>query len=485
MKKITLIALLAMVSIFAYAQVPVTSGLQLHLDATIGFNDNGTGAATWADISPGAANNMFAASNTVEPVYTTNVAGSGFDGIYFNGTSQYMVNTINSTMDNTEGSIFVVRIADPHSADDAANGLQCIVSVAEQNCWINEMALCSDWVQHHSSSGNWKHLRHQCYNSVPTDRPAILSGIYGMDEADIDFIINDIHSTQSIYTQSAPWDYSVVDRGIIIGARHDSNLPSSVIGSYWKGYVMEVLVYNRKLSPAEQHDVNQYLKCKYNIDYSAQMCNNPEYSCDPCFNNTNLSLVHTGYDFRGNCTFTATANAHPGSGGTILGYEWSVPGSPDFIVYTSATTDVQNFTLPPLTGGIVKVKVFAIRNNWEPGESPCCEWEMELTASCNDQQQGGGAQMKQGSTGIELSTDQNGIAIYPNPSSGSLNILNTKGAAGRVSVTDFTGKKIIDKPLAGRDTETISLSGNAAGVYMVQVTDSNGNIIKTEKLILK
>jgi hypothetical protein len=480
MKKLTLAALLAATSLMSYAQVPVTSGLQLHLDAASGFSDNGAAAATWTDLSPGGSNSMAATSNAVEPIYTTNVAGSGYDGLYFNGTSQYMVNTINSTMSNTEGSIFVVRIADPHSADDAANGLQCIVSVAEDNCWINEMALCSDWVQHHSSSGNWKHLRHQCYNNVPTDRPAILSGIYGIDEADIDFVINDIHSTQSIYTQSGPWDYSVVDRGIIIGARHDSNTPSSVIGSYWEGYIFEVLIYDRKLSASEQKDVNDYLKCKYNINYSSQMCNDPQYACDPCFRSTNLDVVQTGYDDRGNCTFTATATANPASGVTILGYRWTIPGMPDFVVITGATSDVQNFTLPVPSGGAVSVTVYAVKSQWGVDESPCCEWRDDKQVECMDGKGNGKATNIIGSN-----EDPTGFSIYPNPTDKNINILNTKGVGYKVSVTDFTGRVIISGELTNGRSNKLSLEGKPAGVYMVQLVDGTGNTLKTEKLILK
>jgi hypothetical protein len=481
MKKIMISSMLMVASVATFAQVPVTSGLQMHLDAASGFNPNGPAAATWTDLSPGGTNSVAAPSNALEPTLVTNVMGTGFDGVSFNGSSNYMVNTLNSTMSNTEGTIFVVRISENHETQNGGSGYNSLVSVAEdQGSWINEMGLGADWAMHHSSSGNWKHLRHQCYTSLPTDRPVIISGVYGIDEADIDFVVNDIHSTQTIFTQSAPWDYSIVDRAIAVGARYQGSPVSTTFADYYDGYMFEVLVYDRKLSASEQHDVNVYLKCKYNIDYSAALCNDPDYACDPCFQSHNLSVVQTGYNDKGECEFKATVTGVPAAGGTILGYEWSIPGMGSFVVTTSATSDVQLFTMP-VGGGLVTVKIFAVKGTWEPGESPCCEWEDQVQIECKEQGDNGGQKQANG-----ISDKGNkGISIYPNPTDRFVNINNTTGNPYRISVTDFTGKTIINSESVDKKDLRLSLEGKPGGVYMIQIADNNGKTIKTEKLILK
>src|SRR5690606_27003764 len=95
----------------AYAQLPVTSGLVLHLEAGSGFNDNGGLPATWADQSP-AANNMISGAGLAEPIQVPNSYSTGFTALSFDGVDDYFINSsLNNTLSDTQSTVFVVRIA--------------------------------------------------------------------------------------------------------------------------------------------------------------------------------------------------------------------------------------------------------------------------------------------------------------------------------------------------------------------------------------
>lgn len=100
-----------------------------------------------------------------------------------------------------------------------------------------------------------------------------------------------------------------------------------------------------------------------------------------CIDGSKLVITST-VDANGNCKFTAKASVSTGY--TVAGYEWTLPTppGPSVIVYTTATSNVQTFTLPGGGSFLVKVRIIVIRNDWESGESPCCETELEEKVSC-------------------------------------------------------------------------------------------------------
>ena len=91
------------------------------------------------------------------------------------------------------------------------------------------------------------------------------------------------------------------------------------------------------------------------------------------------------------------------------------------------------------------------------------------------------------STGIEQAVNQEVFELYPNPSSGAFTLnfqsefnKNTKGM--RVNITDLAGKSVYQGDVkTGLNTLNSALSD---GVYMVQVATAEGEILKTEKLVI-
>ena len=70
-----------------------------------------------------------------------------------------------------------------------------------------------------------------------------------------------------------------------------------------------------------------------------------------------------------------------------------------------------------------------------------------------------------------------GMNLYPNPTQGTFNMdittLDISDKEALITITDLIGQPVLSKPImihSGSNKETLSLSGNAAGVYIVQLT---------------
>jgi hypothetical protein len=68
------------------------------------------------------------------------------------------------------------------------------------------------------------------------------------------------------------------------------------------------------------------------------------------------------------------------------------------------------------------------------------------------------------------------IKVYPNPTSGLLHI--NSPIPVKVSLADITGRIV----MPASETQTIDLSGYAAGMYIMTITDRDGNEIRKEKI---
>lgn len=266
-KKARIIALsLAMFSCFyGFAQLTVTSGLKLHLDAAVGFNDNGSLPSTWGDLSS-AGNTLVSGTGLGEPVQTANAAGSGFSGIFFDGVDDYMINqTLNNSMKDSLATIFVVQISPNVRSGATGTNYTAMVSVAQDSTWLNEMGIGADWGLHHSSNGNMQYLTHDCFDSLPPNKPIIMSTMLGAQPQDIFYQIFGSASTIPTGVIGAPVAYpsTPVNRRIVLGARFTDDIKTTNMGYFFGGYILEVIMYNRKLTPAEIANVNTYLKDKY------------------------------------------------------------------------------------------------------------------------------------------------------------------------------------------------------------------------------
>ncbi|HAP61032.1 MAG TPA: hypothetical protein DCR93_16540, partial [Cytophagales bacterium] len=65
------------------------------------------------------------------------------------------------------------------------------------------------------------------------------------------------------------------------------------------------------------------------------------------------------------------------------------------------------------------------------------------------------------------------LSVYPNPASDVLTVAGLAGEFDRVSVVTLTGQQVMEKSLAGRGTETLSVSNLQPGVYLLLFSGNN------------
>lgn len=490
-------------------------------------NDVKTGLImTWCDASKPAS--CPTASVPIEtnanPVQVANVMGTGFTGILFD-RNDYMESSITNPAvaahglearnlgasppipGTTESTIFCVRMQKKSgwlgfAGNDEGNVMVSLSSVEPNSSpglyWPgpagtppagkDEFALMRDWGAHIAglergtlATGAWNELTvkdHQCFTQLPLNRPAVVAATYGTSFYDLEYYVNGIQSTNPMQLSSgfpSSLNHEPLGRLITIGSRRNRIYNSMNIYPPFDGYIFEVLVYNRKLTQAEIDATNEYLLCKYDINYTA--CNNYPTTCPKgCYFSPQLTISHLG-----NCQFQAVANGTPRPGVTVLGYEWNVPGVGVFI----SSSNTQTFSLASGSAGNITVRILGVNlgmNDDNPTIPICCDFVMTKKISCDG---GTWAESKNASTISEAlaesTSDQ--VMIFPNPTKGDIYIKNPEDKEMNVSVMDLTGKKIATSK-AGKGVTKMSIGENAAAMYMVIITDELGNVVKSARLVL-
>ena len=74
-----------------------------------------------------------------------------------------------------------------------------------------------------------------------------------------------------------------------------------------------------------------------------------------------------------------------------------------------------------------------------------------------------------------------GVKVYPNPSTGIVNVSNDLNVSNTIIVTDLTGKVVASK--VASSATTIDLSNAGTGIYLVEVSNANGK--KVERVVIK
>ena len=87
-----------------------------------------------------------------------------------------------------------------------------------------------------------------------------------------------------------------------------------------------------------------------------------------------------------------------------------------------------------------------------------------------------------------LSTTQNEVkqfAVYPNPTSGNINIKNIdfSNKSMFVKVYNMLGNQIINNYKLETESANIDLSNYSSGLYFIEIADENNKILLTEKII--
>lgn len=94
------------------------------------------------------------------------------------------------------------------------------------------------------------------------------------------------------------------------------------------------------------------------------------------------------------------------------------------------------------------------------------------------------SKIKQNTLSIETIGLKNLPKVYPNPSTGIVNITNLIPSISTIEITDITGKSILVKSTTFTDFETIDISAYTKGFYNIIFRNNLNEIISTEKLIL-
>ncbi len=78
------------------------------------------------------------------------------------------------------------------------------------------------------------------------------------------------------------------------------------------------------------------------------------------------------------------------------------------------------------------------------------------------------------SVGLKDNAQNLGLSVYPNPTSGTVNILleNMKSKLYTLELIDATGRKLITQPITDKSTK-VDMSSYGKGVYIIKISDEN------------
>lgn len=378
-------------------RLEVTDNLGNFIPATAASGN----AAMWYDIS-GIGNDLQSGIGTHIPVLLQNVTAPGINAVHFDGFDDFMTESMSllngNGFDQDQATLFVVRSAvtndniinDPQVPN--TNIARTMLSIASNHTFDDEYALISDWALYTTAAGQWVRRDHQCFHALPSNRPVILTAVFHptMQNGPYippDYFVNDVLSTNNFAVQpptAAPAAAGVVQREVLVGVRRNN---ASIFQEFFEGDIFEIVAYNRQLTPNEIHQVNEYLKCKYQVDYTA--CNLPA-TCDlDCVRSTPLWVTYNGKDANGNCMFNATVTFTPHPGNAVIGYDWFLPGSaipvstPVGPPSTTTQTLTVNFILPDgTTNAPVRIRIYTTNQNYTPGADFCCTDELSQDVWC-------------------------------------------------------------------------------------------------------
>lgn len=400
---------------------PVTANLQLYyevLNNPSSFIPGSAGKkAYWLDRS---GNGLDVESNSPwnNPQFVPNVL-PGINAVRFSGHEPMTNNRMPITaFTGTEATLFAVRISNTQTRAyyptvGTTTPVTTILSIAGDEpgnpmnrSWEHEFLLCNNTAKHHTTTGFFTVKQHPCWTNasspLPNNKPAVVTARFGTPGNDIDYWLNDdisplptIQPISSGGTASPATPYISIPRQWTIGGRWSAG----AVNEFFRGDIIEILAYDRRLTDQEVHQVNEYLKCKYKINYMA--CNPVQAMCPQCQNNlpaprvtSSLTTNYIGTDPNGDCQFTATATVAPVAGQAIIGYEWTAPGQAPVRV-PGVGGNTFTFSLPHSTTttnntGTVTVRVYT----YDSGHTPingdlCCDFTMTADVWCDNVGVGG------------------------------------------------------------------------------------------------
>jgi len=126
---------------------------------------------------------------------------------------------------------------------------------------------------------------------------------------------------------------------------------------------------------------------------------------------------------------------------------------------------------------------------YDPETGECCSERITAEIYIPDCDEGGEGDdgvvelHKPGATGLNDQMRNQNLAIYPNPTSGTIDVSMKGNNFNNVTVTDIAGKVIHNQVYDAVANAKIQLEGVANGTYIVQVKDINGTLT-TQKIVV-
>jgi predicted component of type VI protein secretion system len=226
-----------------------TSALTVWLTADMGTSTttNGQRVSSWTDQSGYNNTVTNSGSTSSRPVYNTNGSNS-MPYLAFTG-GQFLEIGSQSSLNSSNSTVFVV-----------AEGTLSGTSVSMAQSGINqEMLIRDEGLFHHASSGNFRNRTHHCVANIPNSNARILTASFGTAATSLDLHINSLLTTNGI-SSGTNTPFAAVNRNLRIGRRSN--------GEFLSGNIYEVIVYSGVLNATDRQAVEEYLRCKYNIDYT-------------------------------------------------------------------------------------------------------------------------------------------------------------------------------------------------------------------------
>jgi hypothetical protein len=241
--------------------------LWLKPDAGVSFDANNR-VTEWADQS-GNDIHFRPSGTTAFPVWSANTF-NGYGGIFFSGGSQHLSGGTKSTFNflhgnpNSGSTVFVVSWVRPGQGNGSLGVIMAdahmTTDIGYWHVWEffnpsnkEEAELwCGNGARRlriNSGNGTWPQgrlYRSEDYiagwNVAGADRTWYLSG------------------TSKGTAEAGGQNPSTSDAALPL---HIGNSP--LISNPWKGYIVEIIIYNKAISAGDRTTVNDYLKVKYNI----------------------------------------------------------------------------------------------------------------------------------------------------------------------------------------------------------------------------
>ena len=250
MRRLALFLTVCGIACYASAGVPVTTGLQLQLEAdSLGLN-NGDTVSTWTDLSGG---NHTAVNTGGSPTYVANglnghayvsIKGSlSADGYSWTGNNNDYFNLTDPVVGVQTIAMVVRRTSNNYYGTSGVNGISMFGGTSDGS-WVSA-----------PYAGDNQYGTAFCGNNAD---PAVLYGNVN---------INGGSGNQADYTAVSDQFqvlYFTIQQNWGVNLRMDQIATDSEWNSYvWGMDLAELLVYNTALSSADQVSVTSYLTAKY------------------------------------------------------------------------------------------------------------------------------------------------------------------------------------------------------------------------------